>query len=309
MRRYGSDKPDLRIGCEFTDITDLLTATEFKVFRLGDRRRPRRRAARARRARRSRASRSTTCAASRRVGRQGRGLDEDRGRAARSIRRSRSSSTTRRWPPSSSGPARGRATRSSSAPRRQGGLRFHGRAAPETRRGPGPDRRRAGASLWVTDFPMFEWCRRGAAGRRRTIRSPRPAPDRRRSSTERARGPRCAQYDMVLNGNEIGGGSIRIHRPEMQSAVFELLGISRRARPRRTSASCSTRSVWRAAARRHRLRHRPAGDADGRGRFAARGDRLPQGPGRGRSADRRAHVGASAPRWRSSACGCSTRPL
>ncbi|HHJ11983.1 MAG TPA: aspartate--tRNA ligase, partial [Chromatiales bacterium] len=33
-------------------------------------------------------------------------------------------------------------------------------------------------------------------------------------------------YDMVLNGTEVGGGSVRIHRPEMQKAVFELLGIS-----------------------------------------------------------------------------------
>ena len=81
------------------------------------------------------------------------------------------------------------------------------------------------APLWVTDFPMFEWDEE--AQRYVALHHPFTAPAvddiadlRAHAKTAVSRG-----YDMVLNGNEIGGGSIRIHRPEMQSAVFELLGI------------------------------------------------------------------------------------
>ena len=79
--------------------------------------------------------------------------------------------------------------------------------------------------LWVTDFPMFEYDHE--ARRHVALHHPFTAPKvddiadlRANSITAVSRG-----YDMVLNGNEIGGGSIRIHRPEMQSAVFDLLGI------------------------------------------------------------------------------------
>ncbi|MGN6313346.1 MAG: aspartate--tRNA ligase [Rhodanobacteraceae bacterium] len=79
--------------------------------------------------------------------------------------------------------------------------------------------------LWVTDFPMFEYDE--TEQRFVALHHPFTAPAvddvedlRARAATAVSRG-----YDMVLNGSEIGGGSIRIHRPEMQSAVFELLGI------------------------------------------------------------------------------------
>ncbi|MET0808605.1 MAG: aspartate--tRNA ligase [Pseudoxanthomonas sp.] len=81
------------------------------------------------------------------------------------------------------------------------------------------------APLWVTDFPMFEYDEE--AQRYVALHHPFTAPAvddiddlRANAKTAVSRG-----YDMVLNGNEIGGGSIRIHRPDMQSAVFELLGI------------------------------------------------------------------------------------
>ena len=79
--------------------------------------------------------------------------------------------------------------------------------------------------LWVTDFPMFEWDEE--AGRYVALHHPftAPAVDSIDDLKANARTAVSRGYDMVLNGNEIGGGSIRIHRSDMQSAVFELLGI------------------------------------------------------------------------------------
>jgi len=79
--------------------------------------------------------------------------------------------------------------------------------------------------LWVIDFPMFEW----DADERRWVAMHHPftAPANEDPAALRA-APAAAlakAYDLVLNGSEIGGGSVRIHREEMQSTVFELLGI------------------------------------------------------------------------------------
>ncbi len=137
------------------------------------------------------------------------------------------------------------------------------------------------APLWVTDFPMFEWDEEEGASwpcttpspRRRWIPSTTCAPMR---STAVSRG-----YDMVLNGNEIGGGSIRIHRPDLQSAVFELLGIGAEEARGQVRLPAGRAEVRRAAARRHRLRHRPHRRADGRHRVDPRRDRRsPRPPAR-----------------------------
>jgi len=81
------------------------------------------------------------------------------------------------------------------------------------------------APLWVTDFPMFEWDEEES--RYVALHHPftAPAVDDEADLRANAKTAVSRGYDMVLNGNEIGGGSIRIHRSSMQSAVFELLGI------------------------------------------------------------------------------------
>ena len=79
--------------------------------------------------------------------------------------------------------------------------------------------------LWVTDFPMFDWDEEEQ--RYVALHHPftAPAVDDIAELKANAKTAVSRGYDMVLNGNEIGGGSIRIHRSDMQSAVFELLGI------------------------------------------------------------------------------------
>ncbi len=79
--------------------------------------------------------------------------------------------------------------------------------------------------LWVTEFPMFEWD--DDEGRFLAMHHPFTAPAGNDAEALAADPANALSkgYDMVLNGAEIGGGSIRIHRPEMQQAVFSLLGI------------------------------------------------------------------------------------
>ncbi len=79
--------------------------------------------------------------------------------------------------------------------------------------------------LWVIDFPMFE--RDDKDNRWVALHHPFTAPKVDSVDEMNADPGNCISraYDMVLNGTELGGGSIRIHRPEMQQAVFGLLGI------------------------------------------------------------------------------------
>ncbi|MFI3181419.1 MAG: aspartate--tRNA ligase, partial [Methylococcales bacterium] len=78
--------------------------------------------------------------------------------------------------------------------------------------------------VWVIDFPMFDWDDK--AGRFTAIHHPFTAPS---CSAEKLKANPAAAlsqaYDLVLNGTEVGGGSIRINRTAMQQTVFEILGI------------------------------------------------------------------------------------
>ena len=80
--------------------------------------------------------------------------------------------------------------------------------------------------LWVTDFPMFEWNededRWGAVHHPFT----RPTDEWRNRFDDDPRNALAYAYDIIVNGNELGGGSFRIHEPDIQARVFDLLALS-----------------------------------------------------------------------------------
>ena len=83
------------------------------------------------------------------------------------------------------------------------------------------------APLWVTDFPLLEWDEESK--RYHAMHHPftSPKPEQLELLKTNPRAVKANAYDLVLNGNEIGGGSIRIHDQALQSQMFDLLGFSK----------------------------------------------------------------------------------
>jgi aspartyl-tRNA synthetase len=83
------------------------------------------------------------------------------------------------------------------------------------------------AFLWVTEFPLFKW----SAEEKRWVSEHHPFTSVHPDDVAMMEGQdlskiRSRAYDLVLNGNEIGSGSIRIHRREIQKRIFDIIGLS-----------------------------------------------------------------------------------
>jgi aspartyl-tRNA synthetase len=232
IRRYGSDKPDLRVPLEFTDVADLVKDCEFKVFAApaAD---PDGRVAALRVPRGGELSRKQIDEYTTFVGRHGaRGLAYIKVNDAAKGREGLQSPILKFLPDAAVAGILER-TRAET-----GDLIFFGAdKAKVVNDALGALRLQLGRDLglvedswrplWIVDFPMFEWD--AEAKRWMAMHHPFTSPAD-PDSAVLAADPKDAiarAYDMVLNGSEIGGGSIRIHREDMQSVVFDLLGISR----------------------------------------------------------------------------------
>ena len=227
MRRFGSDKPDLRIDMELVDIADLLQNVEFKVF-AGPAKDPEGRVTVLRVPGGAQLTRKQIDGYTDFVGQYGaRGLAwikvNDRDAGLEGLQ-----SPIVKFIEDE---VEGILERSGA---QTGDLLFFGAdsatvvsdALGALRVKVGHDLgmvREGWAPLWVVDFPMFEKTKDGGlTALHHPFTAPTCSPD------ELIANPLAANsraYDMVLNGTELGGGSIRIHEPDMQNAVFQVLGI------------------------------------------------------------------------------------
>jgi aspartyl-tRNA synthetase len=80
--------------------------------------------------------------------------------------------------------------------------------------------------VWITDFPMFEWSEEDGRWAARHHPFTRPAPEFEATFHEDPGSALAFAYDLVGNGQELGGGSFRMHEPELQAKVFDVLQLS-----------------------------------------------------------------------------------
>ena len=223
MTRYGSDKPDVRFGNELVDVTELLRRDDLPGVPGAARRCCRRCPVVAARRRKeldgwqdwakARGARGLAYVL---VGEDG----ELGGPVAKNL-----SDTERAGLADAVGAAPGDAIFFAAGERRAS-LELLGAARLEIGRRCGLIDESAWAFLWVVDAPLFE---PDGEGGWTSVHHPFTAPNGEwQDAFDLAPGDALGYaYDMVLNGNEIGGGSIRIHRTDVQQRVFDVLGLSR----------------------------------------------------------------------------------
>jgi aspartyl-tRNA synthetase len=230
MRRFGNDKPDLRNPLELTDVADLMDDVEFKVFAgpAGD---PEGRVAALRVPGGGDLSRKDIDGYTEFVGRYGaRGLAYIKVNDVVAGRDGLQSPILKFLPDAT---VQGLVERLELA---DGDIVFFGAdkhnvvcdALGALRDKIGADRGLLEGDwmpLWVVNFPLFEWD--ATEKRWSALHHPFTAPDVPDAAALKADPGKAGSraYDMVLNGSEVGGGSIRIHDATMQAAVFDVLGI------------------------------------------------------------------------------------
>ncbi|MEC9223106.1 MAG: aspartate--tRNA ligase, partial [Pseudomonadota bacterium] len=228
MRRYGSDKPDLRIDLELVDIADLMEGVEFKVF-AGPAKDSGSRVAALRVPGGASLSRKTIDEYTDFVGIYGAkglawikvndidtGLDGLQSPIIKFLGKEVTMALIERLNTETGDIIFFGADKTKVVNEALGALRV--KVAEDL-----GQIHEGWAPLWIIDFPMFE---QDSDGNLTSLHHPFTAPaSDAEGLASNPLGTLSQAYDMVLNGTELGGGSVRINRPEMQQAVFKVLGI------------------------------------------------------------------------------------